>query len=192
MRRRDILAVVAGSACFLPLAGVAQQRATAPPPASACQERLTPDVVVMHPLPSITGPGSCGAEDVVSLDAVVLKDGQRLALAPAATLRCPMAEASRPPPPLLSGARHARSSQACRMSVEDATASRTPSSVSTPTPTHSICAASSLPTVKWSTSPIRRLSRSSATRYGKAPAAGLQPCWGRAPTAITRGKSTST
>ncbi|TMJ56883.1 MAG: extensin family protein [Alphaproteobacteria bacterium] len=93
MRRRDILAVVAGSACFLPLAGVAQQRATAPPPASACQERLTPDVVVMHPLPSITGPGSCGAEDVVSLDAVVLKDGQRLALAPAATLRCPMAEA---------------------------------------------------------------------------------------------------
>ncbi|MBV9585783.1 MAG: extensin family protein [Alphaproteobacteria bacterium] len=47
----------------------------------------------MHPLPSITGPGPCGAEDVVSLDAVVLKDGQRTALAPAATLRCPMAEA---------------------------------------------------------------------------------------------------
>jgi hypothetical protein len=47
----------------------------------------------MHPLPSITGLGSCGAEDVVRLDAVVLKDGQRIALAPAPTLRCPMAEA---------------------------------------------------------------------------------------------------
>ena len=47
----------------------------------------------MHALPSIKGPGDCGAEDVVSLDAVVLKDGQRVGLAPAATLRCPMAEA---------------------------------------------------------------------------------------------------
>ena len=46
----------------------------------------------MHPLPSILGPGSCGAEDVVRLDAVVLKDGKRIALALAATLRCPMAE----------------------------------------------------------------------------------------------------
>lgn len=44
-------------------------------------------------MPSITGPGSCGAEDVVRLDAVVLKNGRRVALAPAATLRCPMAEA---------------------------------------------------------------------------------------------------
>lgn len=41
----------------------------------------------------MTGPGSCGAEDVVRLEAVVLSDGQRIALAPAAVLRCPMAEA---------------------------------------------------------------------------------------------------
>ncbi len=66
---------------------------TTPPQLSACQQRLTPDFVLMHPLAPITGPGSCGAEDVVRLDAVVLKDGQRIALAPAATLRCPMAEA---------------------------------------------------------------------------------------------------
>jgi hypothetical protein len=66
---------------------------TTPPAPSACQKRLTPDFVLMHPLPSITGPGSCGAEDVVRLDAVVLKNGQRIALAPAPTLRCPMAEA---------------------------------------------------------------------------------------------------
>ena len=93
MRRRDILAVVGGAACFLPLAAVAQQRATAPAAPSACQERLTPDVAVMHPLPSITGPEPCGGDDLVRLDAVVLKDGQRIALMPAATLRCPMAEA---------------------------------------------------------------------------------------------------
>jgi len=55
--------------------------------------RLTPDVAVAHPLPPITGPGECGAEDVVRLDAVVLRDGRHLALAPAATLRCTMAEA---------------------------------------------------------------------------------------------------
>jgi len=48
---------------------------------------------VTQPLRPITGPGSCGAEDVVRFEAVVLKDGQRVALAPAATLRCPMAEA---------------------------------------------------------------------------------------------------
>jgi len=47
----------------------------------------------VRPLPSITGQGACGAEDIVRLEAVVLKDGQRVALAPAATLHCPMAEA---------------------------------------------------------------------------------------------------
>src|SRR5947208_17150096 len=44
---------------------------TTPPQLSACQQRLTPDFVLMHPLAPITGPGSCGAEDVVRLDAVV-------------------------------------------------------------------------------------------------------------------------
>lgn len=69
-------------------------KAPTPPPApSACQLRLTPDFVLMHPLPPITGPGSCGAEDVVRLEAVVFKNGGQIALAPAATLRCPMAEA---------------------------------------------------------------------------------------------------
>jgi hypothetical protein len=55
--------------------------------------RLTPEVAVAHPLPPITGPGECGAEDVVRLDAVVLRDGRHVALTPAATLRCAMAEA---------------------------------------------------------------------------------------------------
>ena len=62
------------------------------PAPSACQLRLTPDTALVRSQPSITGPGSCGAEDVVRLEAVVLSDGQRVALAPAVTLRCPMAE----------------------------------------------------------------------------------------------------
>jgi hypothetical protein len=93
MRGRDILAVLGSAACCLPLASVAQQRTTAPPAPSACQARLTSDVATTHPLASISGPGSCGGEDLVTLEAVVLKDGQRVALAPVATLRCPMAEA---------------------------------------------------------------------------------------------------
>jgi hypothetical protein len=55
--------------------------------------RLTPDIALAHALPSITGPGSCGAEDVVRLEGVVLEDGEHIGLVPAATLRCPMAEA---------------------------------------------------------------------------------------------------
>jgi len=47
----------------------------------------------MHSLPPISGPGQCGAEDVVSLDAVVTREGRHIALTPAAVLRCPMAEA---------------------------------------------------------------------------------------------------
>lgn len=52
-----------------------------------------PDIAVIHPHPSIAGPGECGASDVVSLEAVVLKDGHVAALTPPATLRCAMAEA---------------------------------------------------------------------------------------------------
>ena len=73
-----------------PPAGDAPAAAAGPSP---CQLRLTPDIAVTHPLPPITGPGECGADDVVELDAVVLRDGRRIALAPPATLRCVMAEA---------------------------------------------------------------------------------------------------
>jgi len=75
-------------------AHVGEAHDPAPPPIpSACQVRLTSDLAVTQPLRPITGPGSCGADDLVRLEAVLLKDGERIALAPAATLRCPMAEA---------------------------------------------------------------------------------------------------
>jgi hypothetical protein len=66
---------------------------SAAPPPSACRGRLTPELALVRLLPSITGPNSCGGGDIVLLEAVVLEDGQRVALVPAATLRCPMAEA---------------------------------------------------------------------------------------------------
>jgi len=93
MKRPGAVALIGSFAFLSPSAGVAQQRATTTPAPSACQQRLTPDIASIHSLASISGPGSCGAEDVVGLDAVLLKDGERIALAPAATLRCPMAEA---------------------------------------------------------------------------------------------------
>lgn len=65
--------------------------ATAEEP-SACQTRLA-ELAAFKPLPPITGPGECAATDVVTLQAVLLPDKRRVALAPPPTLRCPMAEA---------------------------------------------------------------------------------------------------
>ena len=65
----------------------------APPPGpSACQLRLTPELAAVQLLPSVSS-GQCTVDDVVRLDAVMAKDGRRVALNPPATLRCPMAEA---------------------------------------------------------------------------------------------------
>ncbi|HEY4408048.1 MAG TPA: extensin family protein [Xanthobacteraceae bacterium] len=60
---------------------------------SACRLRLTADVAIAPSLPPITGPGECEATDVVRLEAVVLSDRSRVAITPAAILRCTMAEA---------------------------------------------------------------------------------------------------
>jgi hypothetical protein len=60
---------------------------------SACRLRLSSDVAVALSLPPITGPGECGAPDVVRLEAVVLPDKSQIRIAPPAILRCTMAEA---------------------------------------------------------------------------------------------------
>src|SRR3981189_2403181 len=60
---------------------------------SACQLRLSADRAIFRPLPTLTGPGGCGATDVVQLDAVVMPNRERVMLMPAPTLRCSMAEA---------------------------------------------------------------------------------------------------
>jgi hypothetical protein len=63
----------------------------APPPPSACRLALTDAIAIAPSIPDIKGPGECGAEDVVRLEAVVLPDKRRVSIKPAAILRCAMA-----------------------------------------------------------------------------------------------------
>ena len=60
-------------------------------PSSSCQSQLA-DFAIFSPLPPITGPGECMADDVVELNAVLLPDKRRVVFSPPATLRCAMAE----------------------------------------------------------------------------------------------------
>jgi hypothetical protein len=70
-----------------------EQAAPVPPPPSACRLALTEEIAIAPSIPDIHGPGGCGGEDLVRLEAVVLPDKHRVSLKPAAILRCPMASA---------------------------------------------------------------------------------------------------
>jgi hypothetical protein len=74
----------------IPLPG---EVATEPAGPSECQLRMTTDIALIEPLHHITGANGCGIEDPVRLSAVMTKDKVRVAITPAATLRCTMAEA---------------------------------------------------------------------------------------------------
>lgn len=65
---------------------------TAPQP-SACRVALTEEVAIAPSIPDIHGPGGCGGEDLVRLEAVVLPDKHLVSVKPAAILRCTMASA---------------------------------------------------------------------------------------------------
>jgi hypothetical protein len=68
----------------------------APPPEkqlSACRIALTEEIAVAPSIPDIHGPGACGGEDLVRLEAIVLPDKRKVAVNPAAILRCTMASA---------------------------------------------------------------------------------------------------
>jgi hypothetical protein len=58
---------------------------------SACQVALA-GIAVFQGLPNLSGAGGCGAEDAVSLEAILLPDKTSVAVTPPATLRCGMAE----------------------------------------------------------------------------------------------------
>lgn len=60
---------------------------------SECRLALTEQIAIAPSIPDITGPGACGGPDLVRLEAVVLPDGRRVSVSPAATLRCGMARA---------------------------------------------------------------------------------------------------
>ncbi len=78
-----------------PNGGPQQAETAAPQPQapSACRLALTEQIAIAPSIPDITGPGGCGGTDLVKLEAVVLPDGSRVAVTPAAILRCPMASA---------------------------------------------------------------------------------------------------
>jgi len=59
---------------------------------SACRIRLTTELAIAPSLPMLNGAGECAVADAVRLEAVVLRDGSRVAITPPATLRCEMAE----------------------------------------------------------------------------------------------------
>lgn len=59
---------------------------------SACRQRLE-KAAKLNPLPRLIGPGACGGEDMVELEAVLVdKGGKRIEIKPAPVLRCEMAE----------------------------------------------------------------------------------------------------
>jgi hypothetical protein len=71
----------------------AEQAASSPPPPSACRLALSDEIAIAPSIPDIHGPGGCGGEDLVRLEAVVLPDKQLVSVRPAAILRCAMASA---------------------------------------------------------------------------------------------------
>ncbi len=70
-----------------------QEGAPAAPQPSACRLALTDEIAIAPSIPDIRGPGGCGGEDLVRLEAIILPDKSRVAVKPAATLRCSMASA---------------------------------------------------------------------------------------------------
>ncbi len=77
------------------LAPAPELQGVAYPPAApgptACELRLA-GIANFTPLPTLVGPGDCGAQDVVRLEAIKMPGRNAIALDPPATLRCGLAE----------------------------------------------------------------------------------------------------
>jgi hypothetical protein len=69
----------------------AEPAAPKAPEPSACRVALTEEIAIAPSIPDIHGPGGCGGEDLVKLEAIVLPNKHRVAVTPPATLRCAMA-----------------------------------------------------------------------------------------------------
>ena len=76
-----------------PAARIRKRRKPEEPAPSACRLRLTAELAVAPSLPPLAGPGECGVDDAVRLEAVLLRDKTRVAVTPPAILRCTFAEA---------------------------------------------------------------------------------------------------
>lgn len=73
--------------------GPEQVQLPKPAEPSACRVALTDSVAIAPSIPPIHGPGGCGGEDLVRLEAVIVSPTQHVALKPPAILRCTMATA---------------------------------------------------------------------------------------------------
>ncbi|SDJ50710.1 MULTISPECIES: extensin-like domain-containing protein [Bradyrhizobium] len=60
---------------------------------SACQISLTEHIAIAPVVPPIQEPAGCGGEDLVRLEFIILQNGARVPLRPAAIVRCPLAKA---------------------------------------------------------------------------------------------------
>ena len=69
------------------------EEAAPAPQSSACRLALTDAIAIAPSIPDIRGPGGCGGEDLVRLEAIVLPDKRQVPVKPAAILRCRMATA---------------------------------------------------------------------------------------------------
>jgi hypothetical protein len=81
--------LTAAQAVPLPRSRPAAAPAAEPPEApaeepgpSACRLRLTLELAVAPSLPAVVGPGECGVEDGVRLEAVLLRDKTQVAVTP--------------------------------------------------------------------------------------------------------------
>lgn len=74
-------------------AGSSEAAQAKPAAQSACRLALTESIAIAPSIPAIKGPGGCGGDDLVRLEAIVLSPNQRVAVKPAAILRCTMATA---------------------------------------------------------------------------------------------------
>ncbi len=76
---------------FREAAGAHFQTAAVTSEPSDCRQRLE-KTAKLRPLPRLMGPGACGGEDMVELEAVLIDKGRRIDIKPAPMLRCEMAE----------------------------------------------------------------------------------------------------
>ncbi len=72
-----------------PFAGVDMATVSSEP--TLCDQRLTA-MAAFDLMPRLIGPGACGGRDLVRIEAVLLPDKRRVAIAPKALLTCAMAE----------------------------------------------------------------------------------------------------
>jgi hypothetical protein len=73
-------------------ASLPEAEPASPEVASDCDRQLD-KIAVARPLGALVAPGECGAPDAVLLQSVTLPNRSKVAVVPAATLRCPMATA---------------------------------------------------------------------------------------------------